>query len=263
MSTELRLRRGTAAEHSAFTGAAGEVTVNTSDNRLVVHDGSTAGGVAHAKLTEVTLKANNLSDLPDKAAARTNLGAQQADATLAALAGLTTAADQIPFATGPDTFAMTPLTAAARGLLDDVDTAAMRQTLGLGTAALRALLGTVSQASGVPTGAIIERGSNANGQYVRYADGTQICWTRFNFLNQTVTQTGNIFRGPATVVGNFPASFIDVPTVAPGGTSGAGGGWPAQDVYHTATSWGSWSTRHAVSDANAGVLCLIAIGRWF
>lgn len=37
------------------------------------------------------------------------------------------------------------------------------------------ILGTVSQSGGVPTGAIIERGSNANGEYVRYADGTQIC----------------------------------------------------------------------------------------
>lgn len=38
------------------------------------------------------------------------------------------------------------------------------------------ILGTVSQSGGVPTGAIIERGSNANGDYVRFADGTQICW---------------------------------------------------------------------------------------
>ncbi|MCG6539191.1 hypothetical protein MCB86_03765, partial [Pseudomonas sp. KSR10] len=37
------------------------------------------------------------------------------------------------------------------------------------------ILGTVAQSSGVPTGAIIERGSNANGEYVRWADGTQIC----------------------------------------------------------------------------------------
>ena len=38
------------------------------------------------------------------------------------------------------------------------------------------ILGTVSQSAGVPTGAIIERGSNGNGEYVRLADGTQICW---------------------------------------------------------------------------------------
>jgi hypothetical protein len=37
------------------------------------------------------------------------------------------------------------------------------------------ILGTVGQSGGVPTGAIIERGSNSNGEYVRFADGTQIC----------------------------------------------------------------------------------------
>jgi hypothetical protein len=37
------------------------------------------------------------------------------------------------------------------------------------------ILGTVSQSAGVPTGAIIERGSNANGEFVKYADGTMIC----------------------------------------------------------------------------------------
>lgn len=40
------------------------------------------------------------------------------------------------------------------------------------------ILGTVSQAGGVPTGAIIERGENANGEYVRWADGTLECWNR-------------------------------------------------------------------------------------
>lgn len=39
------------------------------------------------------------------------------------------------------------------------------------------ILGTVSQSSGVPTGAIIQRGSNANGEFTIYADGTVKCWT--------------------------------------------------------------------------------------
>jgi hypothetical protein len=39
------------------------------------------------------------------------------------------------------------------------------------------ILGTVSQSSGVPTGAIIERGSNANGEFVKFADGTLIMST--------------------------------------------------------------------------------------
>ena len=38
------------------------------------------------------------------------------------------------------------------------------------------VLDNVEMIAGLPTGALIERGSNANGTYLRYADGTQICW---------------------------------------------------------------------------------------
>jgi hypothetical protein len=44
MSKQLKLRRGTTAQHSTFTGAEGEVTVDTTKDTLVVHDGATAGG---------------------------------------------------------------------------------------------------------------------------------------------------------------------------------------------------------------------------
>ena len=44
MATELKLRRGTTSQHSSFTGAEAEVTVDTDKNTVVVHDGSTAGG---------------------------------------------------------------------------------------------------------------------------------------------------------------------------------------------------------------------------
>lgn len=37
------------------------------------------------------------------------------------------------------------------------------------------IVGDVSQSGGVPTGAVIERGSNGNGEFIRFADGTQIC----------------------------------------------------------------------------------------
>jgi len=41
---EVKLRRGTTAEHSTFPGAQGEITVDTDKNTVVVHDGTTAGG---------------------------------------------------------------------------------------------------------------------------------------------------------------------------------------------------------------------------
>ena len=51
---EVKLRRGTDTEHSSFTGAEGEVTVDTTNDTLRVHDGSTAGGIRLAKLSEVS-----------------------------------------------------------------------------------------------------------------------------------------------------------------------------------------------------------------
>ena len=44
MATQLQLRRGTTAENNLFTGAQGELTMDTNTNALRVHDGSTAGG---------------------------------------------------------------------------------------------------------------------------------------------------------------------------------------------------------------------------
>ena len=54
MSTQLKLRRGTTAQHSTFTGAEGEVTVDTTKDTLVVHDGTTAGGVPLSKESALT-----------------------------------------------------------------------------------------------------------------------------------------------------------------------------------------------------------------
>ena len=44
MPDQLQLRGGTTTEHNSFTGAAREVTVDTTKKTLVVHDGSQAGG---------------------------------------------------------------------------------------------------------------------------------------------------------------------------------------------------------------------------
>ena len=44
MPTILQLRRGTTAENDAYTGSVGELTVDTTLNKIRLHDGSTAGG---------------------------------------------------------------------------------------------------------------------------------------------------------------------------------------------------------------------------
>ena len=44
MATQVQFRRGTTGEHSGFTGAVGEVTVDTEKKVLCIHDATTAGG---------------------------------------------------------------------------------------------------------------------------------------------------------------------------------------------------------------------------
>ena len=53
MAKRVQLRRGTTAQTNTFTGAVGEVTVDTDKKTLVVHDGVTAGGTVLAKVSEV------------------------------------------------------------------------------------------------------------------------------------------------------------------------------------------------------------------
>lgn len=75
------------------------------------------------------------------------------------------------------------------------------------------VIGAVSQSSGVPTGAIIERGSNANGEYTRYADGTQECWSPIitSVGVAVTTAAAGGFRGTQNEW-PFPAAFSSPPT---------------------------------------------------
>ncbi len=53
MSKQIQIRRGTSDEHLNFTGAVGEVTMDTTDKTLRLHDGVTAGGIVFAKQSEL------------------------------------------------------------------------------------------------------------------------------------------------------------------------------------------------------------------
>ena len=72
MSEQLQLRRGTAVQIAANTPAAGEAWVDTDHSRLVIGDGSTVGGFAVPKMSEVAsyaviakaVNANLVADTP-------------------------------------------------------------------------------------------------------------------------------------------------------------------------------------------------------
>lgn len=123
------------------------------------------------------------------------------------------------------------------------------------------ILGTVSQSGGVPTGAIIEQGSNANGSYVRYADGTQICWKNITFGSFDIV---NAFFGgfrSTSIVWTLPASFSSTPT-----TSASGSGLESFGVcVASATTSTVTVIFNAVSSQGSASRSaqIVAIGRWF
>lgn len=78
------------------------------------------------------------------------------------------------------------------------------------------ILGTVSQSGGDPTGALIERGNNANGEYRRFACGAQICWHSINAGARNASGSGTYGSPYRTSPHDmtFPAVFAAVPAVS-------------------------------------------------
>ena len=123
------------------------------------------------------------------------------------------------------------------------------------------LLGTVSQSGGVPTGSIIEQGSNANGVYVRFADGTQICTNQAFSTSATDDSTWTYpaaFDFPASpsrpvITGSISSVFGAASFLQIGGVSGPGGS--ATSITVNAVKYDG--SRQSLA---AG---LLAVGRWF
>lgn len=122
------------------------------------------------------------------------------------------------------------------------------------------IVGTVSQSGGVPTGAIIERGSNANGEYVKYADGTMIC----NIIGVTLSYSTS---SRLAYTWTFPASFVSSTSyssslMAGGGTALGATQWI--DTKTASTARYSFITNAGYVVGNSATDCsLTAIGRWY
>lgn len=110
------------------------------------------------------------------------------------------------------------------------------------------ILGTVSQSGGVPTGAVIERGSNASGQYTRYADGTQECWTVLTMGSSAPTT----WTFPVIFASSVTPTAVSLGTIARMVT--------VEAIATTSTDFNHWSS---VGTRIGGFLYVRATGRWF
>lgn len=125
-------------------------------------------------------------------------------------------------------------------------------------------VGTVSQAAGVPSGAIIERGANANGEYVRFADGTQLCW----FNNVTFMKAAGLVE----VTWTFPISFASIAYAWVNANFRTADGGAGRTAYAMAAITPSAVSVNAIISQLDGATAqtgtwsgnrIFAIGRWF
>ena len=122
------------------------------------------------------------------------------------------------------------------------------------------ILGTVSQSGGVPTGAIIERGGNSNGIYIRFADGTQICMVQFSGTTAVTTASGSSFVS-FEQGWTFPAAFASDYISVSGCVVGTGACTLRQSTTLTTTAL-TFKLHSSVS-GTFNFPRVFAIGRWF
>jgi len=180
-----------------------------------------------------------------------------------------------PYSNVPDTF-LGYVSGSATGYPTNVDVggAFLKVTSGAGTVqtfSLRGsgnvyhtgnLLGTVSQSAGVPTGAVIEAGSNGNGNYVKFADGTLIC----SFYQGDTTTTINIGNYHIQGILSFPATFVGdcSITVSTYPTNGSGTPLACSVWNHSQVAWNIGIINNSAEQMTRYLWTnFTAIGRWF
>ena len=116
---------------------------------------------------------------------------------------------------------------------------------------------------------ILESGSNANGSYIKFSDGTMVCYSTQLFSNVNCsTAWGNIYSNSNDKrnFNNFPVSFVDEPIVTMRLATGNADGWIMSANINggpSTTNPGGWQMCRATSNSSCNIyVSYIAIGKW-
>lgn len=129
---------------------------------------------------------------------------------------------------------------------------------------MNALQTNVENAINALPSEIIESGTNTNGSYVKYSDGTMICTKQVSMTAEITSSWGNLYdTGNQDIdLGNYAQPFVgNVPQVSITMAS-ANGCWLEGCIDRTLTSYGKIVLASATSKTAGVTYDLIAIGKW-
>lgn len=58
---------------------------------------------------------------------------------------------------------------------------------------------------------LYDSGSNANGSWIKFLDGTMICYQRYTITIKVENPWGSLYASPILTLKNFPQAFSEIP----------------------------------------------------
>ncbi|MGN0967139.1 MAG: hypothetical protein ACI4OP_06125 [Candidatus Coprovivens sp.] len=120
----------------------------------------------------------------------------------------------------------------------------------------RALLSTILESK-----IIYDSGSNSNGSYIRYTDGTMICAGQRSWTISNNTKVGSVYYTDAVQYGSFPISFSETPIVVFHTAVGSLNPIEHNSISKTSLGYG-WLWNPTQRTNVYSVVNYIAFGKW-